>query len=41
MHWLQPIVVHGAHEIDAAALQAHASRYRSALETFAREAADG
>lgn len=41
MHWLEPIVVHGAHQIDAAELQSHASRYRAALEAFAREAAHG
>jgi glutathione-regulated potassium-efflux system ancillary protein KefF len=41
MHWLEPIIVHGAHQIDAAALQSHASRYRAVLETFARETAHG
>jgi glutathione-regulated potassium-efflux system ancillary protein KefF len=41
MRWLEPIVVHGAHEIDDAALQSQASRYRAALEAFAREAAGG
>jgi glutathione-regulated potassium-efflux system ancillary protein KefF len=41
MHWLEPIVVHGAHEIDAAGLQAHADRYRAALDAFARGRAGG
>jgi len=41
MHWLEPIVVHGAHQIDSAALQSHARRYRAALEAFAEEAAHG
>jgi glutathione-regulated potassium-efflux system ancillary protein KefF len=41
MRWLEPIVVHGAHEIDAAALRAHADRYRAALQAFAEDAAGG
>lgn len=41
MDWLEPIVVHGAHLIDAATLQAHADRYRAALRAFARTSAHG
>lgn len=41
MHWLPPLVVHAAHQIDAAALQQHAAQYRQRLLSFIAEAADG
>ena len=41
MRWLLPIVVHGAHLIDDAALQGHASRYRETLISSTGEGARG
>ena len=41
MHWLPPIVVHGAHQIDDGTLRAHAARYRERLLAFAPEPARG
>jgi glutathione-regulated potassium-efflux system ancillary protein KefF len=41
MHWLSPIVVHGAHLIDEPAVHEHAARYRERLMSFAKEAGDG
>lgn len=35
MRWLDPIVVHGAHKIDDAQLQAHAARYHEVVQAFA------
>jgi glutathione-regulated potassium-efflux system ancillary protein KefF len=35
MQWLEPIVVHGAHRIDAARLQAAAQAYRDRIAPFA------
>jgi glutathione-regulated potassium-efflux system ancillary protein KefF len=34
MNWLAPIVVHGAHRITAADLQAHAAAYRVRLDDY-------
>lgn len=41
MRWLDPIVVHGAHQIGEDTLQAHAARYVEALRTFTGQAARG
>jgi glutathione-regulated potassium-efflux system ancillary protein KefF len=41
MHWLPPLVVHGAHQIDDAVLQQHAAQYRQRLLSFSAEAANG
>lgn len=41
MRWLSPIVVHGAHLIDDAALHDQANHYRDRLRSFAREAEGG
>ena len=41
MRWLPPIVVHGAHRIDDAALRDHAQSYRERLLVFAPEPAFG
>lgn len=41
MRWLPPIVVHGAHRIDDAALRDHAQNYRERLTAFIREPAHG
>lgn len=41
MHWLTPIVVHGAHLIDDATLREHATRYCDRLMAFANEAQRG
>jgi glutathione-regulated potassium-efflux system ancillary protein KefF len=37
MRWLPPVVVHGAHVIDDAALRAEAERYRSLIATISVE----
>jgi glutathione-regulated potassium-efflux system ancillary protein KefF len=37
MGWEEPIVVHGAHEIDERELVKHAQTYRARLETFGKE----
>jgi glutathione-regulated potassium-efflux system ancillary protein KefF len=37
MHWLEPLVVHGAHQIDDAALAAFAAHYRERLHAHAHE----
>jgi glutathione-regulated potassium-efflux system ancillary protein KefF len=34
MHWLDPLVVHGAHRIERAALEQHAKQYRARLESW-------
>jgi len=41
MRWLPPIIVHGAHLIDDAALQDHAARYRARLRSFSTEGDHG
>jgi glutathione-regulated potassium-efflux system ancillary protein KefF len=41
MRWLAPITVHGAHLIDDATLQHHATHYRAMLLSFAKEAKHG
>ncbi|MFN0303802.1 MAG: glutathione-regulated potassium-efflux system oxidoreductase KefF [Burkholderiales bacterium] len=41
MHWLAPIIVHGAHLIDDATLQNHAAQYRDRLISFTQEADRG
>lgn len=35
MNWMEPIVVHGAHRIDAAALELQAQRFRTRLQQYA------
>jgi len=37
MRWLAPIVVHGAHRLEPAALQARAADYRERLQAYARD----
>lgn len=39
MKWEEPLVVHGAHKISHAALEAEARRYRARLEALAAEVA--
>ena len=34
MNWLEPIVVHGAHRIDAAALELQAQQFRARLQQY-------
>jgi putative NADPH-quinone reductase len=34
MSWLDPIIVHGAHRLDAAALEAQAQHYRERLQQY-------
>ena len=34
MNWLDPIIVHGAHRLDAAALELHAQHYRARLQQY-------
>ena len=41
MHWLSPLVVHGAHQIGQSALESHALRYRERLIAFAAETRRG
>jgi glutathione-regulated potassium-efflux system ancillary protein KefF len=41
MHWEEPIVVHGAHRIDAATLSEKAKIYRERLTRLASAATDG
>lgn len=38
MHWLPPLVVHGAHQIDDHALHHHAAEYRRRLQGFVADA---
>ena len=39
MQWAEPLVVHGAHQADAAAFAAHVHRYRAQLRGLAARAA--
>ncbi|WP_300452138.1 NAD(P)H-dependent oxidoreductase [Accumulibacter sp.] len=41
MHWLPPLVVHGAHEIDKLALHQCAAEYRQRLLNFVAAGEDG
>jgi glutathione-regulated potassium-efflux system ancillary protein KefF len=41
MHWLPPIVVHGAHLIEEATLQDHALQYRNTLMPFSKKVPRG
>lgn len=34
MNWLEPIVVHGAHQVGQSALEQYASRYRARIESW-------
>jgi glutathione-regulated potassium-efflux system ancillary protein KefF len=36
MNWQEPIVVHGAHRIDAATLAQHAAQYRAQLQAWSQ-----
>jgi glutathione-regulated potassium-efflux system ancillary protein KefF len=39
MRWEEPLVVHGAHRVERAALEAHAADYRGRIERLASEVA--
>jgi putative NADPH-quinone reductase len=34
MRWLPPLILHGAHQVDDAVVEAHAERYRQRLATY-------
>jgi glutathione-regulated potassium-efflux system ancillary protein KefF len=40
MQWDEPLIVHGAHRVGAAALQAQAARYAARLQALAADVQD-